>query len=80
MSIYGPNGESWFWRAWTNSDSYSFDGVRESSRDFRLKSEARSHAERNGGGTIRKMRFRGSNSTESRMDSIDVPEKRTVPT
>jgi hypothetical protein len=74
-SPYGKTGESWFWRAWTNRDSTDWEGRRESHRDFRLKSEARAHAERYGGGSIRKMRFRGTYGTESRMDSIEVPAR-----
>jgi hypothetical protein len=74
-SPYGKSGESWFWRAWTNRDSTDFDGARESHRDFKRKTDARDHAARHGGGTIRKMRFRGLYSTETRTDPIEIEEK-----
>jgi hypothetical protein len=77
-SPYGRTGESWFWRAWPNESPYDFDGHAIRSQDFRLKSDARDFAAHNGGGSIRKMRFRGQNSTESRSDSINVEAKARV--
>jgi hypothetical protein len=68
-SPYGRTGKDWFWRAWPNEATYDYDGRGVSSRDFRLKSDARDFAARNGGGSIRKMRFRG----EPPQSSISPP-------
>ena len=68
--IYGADGRAWFWRAWPENHV--------DSRDFRLKTEARTFLERNGGGGMRKMRYRTENCSETRMDTIHVPAQLTL--
>lgn len=73
MSRHRDFPSPWFWRAWPLLPTYDpDDGSREHHRDFRLKSEARTFVATNGGGSMRKMRHRSANSTESRDDSIQV--------
>jgi hypothetical protein len=71
-SPYGATGRNWFWRSWPNESAFDWDGARISSRDFKTKREATDFAARNGGGYIRKMRFCGERTTETRTDSIEI--------